>query len=52
MELTDKNLLKTEAYIDGAWVAADSGEVQDANLVLELDAGLRAGYRGYYGCDA
>jgi succinate-semialdehyde dehydrogenase/glutarate-semialdehyde dehydrogenase len=29
MELTDKKLLKTEAYIDGAWVAADSGEVQD-----------------------
>ncbi|MFV1805031.1 DUF305 domain-containing protein [Phaeobacter sp. Ax4a-4a] len=37
---------------DGAAALENSGEVQDANLVLELDAGLRAGYRGYYGCDA
>ena len=29
---------------------ANSGEMQDADLVLELGSGLRAGYRGYYGC--
>ncbi|MEY8827077.1 DUF305 domain-containing protein [Sedimentitalea sp. XS_ASV28] len=28
------------------------GELQEADLVLELDAGLRAGYRGFYGCGA
>lgn len=37
---------------DGAAALENSGELQDANLVLELDAGLRAGYRGFYGCDA
>jgi len=26
--------------------------LQDADLILELDAGLRAGYRGYFGCGA
>ena len=26
MMLTNKNLLKTEAYINGQWTAADSGE--------------------------
>ena len=31
---------------------ANSGEMQDADLVLELGSGLRAGYRGYYGCGA
>jgi len=31
---------------------ANSGEMQDADLVLELESGLRAGYRGYYGCGA
>ena len=36
---------------DGAAALVNSGEMQDANLVLELNAGLRAGYRGYYGCD-
>ncbi|MEX3313573.1 DUF305 domain-containing protein [Sulfitobacter sp. PS-8MA] len=25
---------------------------QEADLILELDAGLRAGYRGFYGCNA
>ena len=28
------------------------GELQEADLVVELEAGLRAGYRGYYGCGA
>ncbi|MCF3595058.1 DUF305 domain-containing protein [Rhodobacteraceae bacterium LMO-12] len=27
-------------------------EMQEANLVLELDVGLRAGYRGFYDCGA
>jgi len=31
---------------------ANSGEMQDADLVLELGSGLRSGYRGYYGCGA
>ena len=33
-------------------LAANSGEMQDADLVLELGPGLRAGYRGHYGCGA
>lgn len=37
---------------DGTAALENSSEMQEANLVLELDAGLRAGYRGFYGCDA
>ncbi len=37
---------------DGAAPLESNSETQEANLVLELDAGLRVGYRGYYGCDA
>ncbi|MCO6385254.1 DUF305 domain-containing protein [Oceanicola sp. 502str15] len=33
-------------------LAANSGEMQDADFVLELGPGLRAGYRGHYGCGA
>lgn len=35
---------------DGAALEAQGGEMQQANLLLELDAGLSAGYRGYYSC--
>ena len=43
------------------WIAApDGGDLQDkgpgtrqqADLVLQLDSGLQAGFRGYYGCGA
>jgi hypothetical protein len=33
-------------------IEASPGERRETDLVLELDAGLRAGYRGFYGCDA
>ncbi|NNC77383.1 MAG: NAD-dependent succinate-semialdehyde dehydrogenase [Woeseiaceae bacterium] len=31
MKLKDKNLLKSQAYIDGSWVDADSGETLDVD---------------------
>lgn len=37
---------------EGEAALAASAERQEADLVLSLDAGLRAGYRGFYGCNA
>jgi len=38
------------AIFIGAGLGAQDGEPQEANLLLELDAGLKAGFRGFYAC--
>jgi hypothetical protein len=50
--LSTEGMSVTLSAPDGAAALENNNEMQDANLVLELDAVLRAGYRGYYGCGA
>ena len=50
--LSTEGMSVTLSAPDGSASLENNIELQDANLVLELDAGLRAGYRGYYGCGA
>ena len=43
--------MRVSAPGEGARLEAGSGR-QEADLVINLDAGLQAGYRGLYGCNA
>ncbi len=43
--------MRVSAPGEGAGLEAGSGR-QEADLVINLDAGLQAGYRGLYGCNA
>ena len=44
--------MRLSAPDEGSDLKSNGDDPADANLVLELDAGLRAGYRGFYNCRA
>ncbi len=44
--------LSLSATDDTDTLAGGGTDMQEANLILELDAGLRAGYSGYYRCNS
>ncbi|MDD9743981.1 MULTISPECIES: DUF305 domain-containing protein [Marinovum] len=49
---TEGLTIRLEAAEDGSSLDAAGAEPVEATMVLELDAGLSAGYRGFYSCGA
>jgi hypothetical protein len=52
MLTADGITMRLSAPDEGGYLTSVIDDPAEANLVLELDAGLRAGYRGFYSCRA